>query len=115
MYPFTQLMHLHKKPLLRLGFLFLLLLSLITAFAQKKVITYNFYLKHTVRANETFNAIGALYGISGETLAAYNNLEYYEGDIYPKYLTVPLTSNNFSKSQTSTDNRSLVPVYLYSR
>ncbi|GEO08832.1 HEAT repeat domain-containing protein [Segetibacter aerophilus] len=71
----------------------------------------NSHLKHIVLPHQTFNSIGKSYGLTGEEIADYNNLEYYDGDVIPKYLTIPLTKRNSSIDKIAFTNEHLVPLF----
>lgn len=47
------------------------------------------YTVHTVAQGETFETVAARYKLSGEELASYNNLDYYDGPLLSKTLKVP--------------------------
>ncbi|MCW3111896.1 MAG: repeat protein [Segetibacter sp.] len=64
-----------------------------------------------MQGKETFNSIGRLYRLTGEEVADYNNLEYYNAAVLPKYLTIPLNKKNYSKGKKAGSNEILVPVF----
>lgn len=105
----------HKNRFLRVSFTLILFLSSFSLFPQKKSGTTNVFpnvhLKHIVLPHETFTTIGQLYGIRGEDIAEYNNLEYYDEEVIPKYVTIPLSKQNFSKEKRVFSNELLVPLY----
>jgi hypothetical protein len=103
-----------KSRFFRLFFTLVIFLCFSSAYSQQKKLnpsTRNAYLRHLVLPHETFNSIGQLYGVSGEHLADYNNLEYYVDPVLARYLTIPLTRNNFSVEKKAYSNELLVPVY----
>ncbi|MDQ6813588.1 MAG: HEAT repeat domain-containing protein [Bacteroidota bacterium] len=68
-------------------------------------------LRHVVQPHQTFNTIGRLYGLTGEQVADYNNLEFYEDEVLAKYLAIPLTQRNFSREKKPFHTEILVPVF----
>lgn len=90
-------------------------LSFYGAFSQKTLkansARNDLHLRHVVQVQETFRSIGKLYGLSGEDVAEYNNLEYYDAAVLPKYLTIPLNRKNYPTGKKAGSNEILVPVF----
>lgn len=105
----------HKYLFLRVSFTLIICLSWLFLFSQKKPIqtkiSPNVHLKHIVQPGETFTTIGQLYGLSGEEIADYNNLEYYDNEVVPNFVTIPLSKKNYSKEKRVFSTEFLVPLY----
>ncbi len=46
-------------------------------------------VEHDVRDGETFATVARMYNVSPQALADYNNLDYYEGQLFSKILKIP--------------------------
>lgn len=105
----------HKNKLRQISFTLIFCLSFLSLFSQKKQATSaspsKAHVRHTVLPRETFRSIGKLYGISGEQVANYNNLEYYEEEVLAKYLTIPLPGTNNLEEKKPFSNGSSVAAH----
>ena len=72
------------------------------------------FIDYKVQPTESFNSIAAVYNISPDTLAEFNNMDYYEGELLAKTLRVPLKQQNFYQKgplDTTTSTEVLIPIY----
>jgi LysM repeat protein len=116
----TKSDHFNHATLVKVLLVVVLSLCICTSRAQKKKLVAagtpaNFYLDHEVAPGETFNSIAGKYNIPAKKLAFYNNLDYYAGKLFTKFLKVPLTEQNFVKVEDVINAGALTPIYKYSK
>ncbi|HEX8334198.1 MAG TPA: LysM domain-containing protein [Segetibacter sp.] len=69
------------------------------------------FIDYKVSPKETFNSIATIYNISPDSLAEFNNMDYYEGELIAKTLRVPLKKQNFYQKGAVDSTEALIPVY----
>src|SRR5688572_29004591 len=53
------------------------------------------FIDYKVSPKESFNSIASVYNISPDTLAEFNNMDYYDGELLAKTLRIPFKPQNF--------------------
>src|SRR4051812_26858596 len=69
------------------------------------------YLTHAVQKGETYKSIGSLYNIAPEALANYNDLNFYDGQVFAKILNVPLSTQNLDQGLKSNTPGTGIPLF----
>jgi hypothetical protein len=70
------------------------------------------FIDYKVLPKESFKSIATIYNISPDTLAEYNNMDYYDGELIAKTLRVPLKPQNFYQRGAVDSSEALIPVYF---
>ncbi len=95
--------------------IFVLLLSVSTAFAQAKLqvegTSPNLYLVHTVAAGENWYSIGRIYNQSPKEIAPFNQRSLDKPLAIGQKLKIPLTNANFSQDGERAADEVFVPVF----
>ena len=93
----------------------LLLISPVTHAQKQRLFAQStpagLFIDYKVSPKETFNSIATIYNISPDTLAEFNNMDYYEGELIAKTLRVPLKAQNFYQKGAVDSTEALIPVY----
>jgi hypothetical protein len=79
-------------------------------FAQST--TSGVFIDYKVSPKESFNSIATIYNISPDSLAEYNNMDYYEGELIARNLRIPLKTQNFYQRGAVDSSEALIPVYF---
>ncbi|MDP4285119.1 MAG: LysM peptidoglycan-binding domain-containing protein [Bacteroidota bacterium] len=69
------------------------------------------FIEHKVAPKESFYSVGRLYNVQPKALASYNNLQFGSGLSIGQELKIPLDENNFTQTESKTNEEVLVPVY----
>jgi len=71
----------------------------------------NLFIEHKVAPKESFFSIGRLYNVQPKTIASFNNLQFGSSLSIGQELKIPLGANNFTQTETKTNEEALVPVF----
>jgi len=93
---------------------FVLFSSVLYAQKQRLLVQSNragLFIDHKVSTGESFNSIATIYNLSPDTLAEFNNMDFYDGALIAKSIQVPLKTKNFYQRGAVDSTENLVPVY----